>query len=171
MVHGQITDMELVKILVLYTLERIEKTVPTSRIYDLFLNSELVDYFTLAQAIESLKETGHIVVDEDSSVIVITRLGAEASRELYTRIPLYARERAVNGALDIFKQIELEAGVSTRTDYIDEKYTTTCIIKDGESVLMKIELTMPDREMGREAEKKFKESSSEIYRMVLEKLS
>ncbi len=171
MLPGQISDMELVKILVLYTLARIEKAVPTSRIYDLFLNSELVDYFTLAQAIESLKETGHIVVDEESSIIVITRLGAEASTQLYTRIPLYARERAVNGALDIFKQIELEAGVSTYTDYIDRRYNTTCILKDGESVLMKIELTMPDREMGKEVEKKFKENSSEIYRMLLEKLS
>ncbi len=84
MEHGQLYDLDTVKILVIYTLNAIQRAVPTSRIYDIFLNSELVDYFTLAQSIDSLKETGHITVDEESSIIVITRLGVQASQARLT---------------------------------------------------------------------------------------
>lgn len=170
MEHGQLYDLDTVKILVIYTLNAIQRAVPTSRIYDIFLNSELVDYFTLAQSIDSLKETGHITVDEESSIIVITRLGVQASQALYTQVPSYARDRAVKGALDMLNKIELQAGVSTRTDFNNQKYTTTCIVKDGTDELMKIEFVVADKETGLAAEKKFTEKSSQIYKMIIEEL-
>lgn len=171
MEHGQIIDIEQVKILILYTLSQIGKPVPSDKLTDIFLNSGVVDYFTLAQALDSLKETEHIVFDPDEKIVVMTRLGFEASSQLYTQLPSYARERAVNGALDLLKRMELEAGVTAYTDYSNKKYITTCIIKDGEDLLMKLELCMPSMETARATEKKLKAKSADIYGKIMELLS
>ncbi len=171
MENGALYELEDVKILVIYTLTQINRPIPTKYLIDMFLHTDVVDYFTLSQALIELKNTGHIAEDKTEGITVLTRLGYEGAAELYTQLPIYVRERAVKGAVGLLAKAEREAGVITKTDYENNIYTTTCILKDGEDMLIKLELTMPSMEMAREIEKKFKEKSAEIYRTIIEKLS
>ncbi len=171
MENGALYKLEEVKILVIYTLTQINRPIPTKYLLDMFLNTDVVDYFTLSMALTDLKATGHIIEDSNEGITVLTRLGYEGAAELYTQLPIYVRERAVKGAVGLLAKVEREAGVYTKTDYDNNKYITTCMLKEGEDVLIKMELTMPSLEMAREIENKFKERSAEIYRIVIEKLS
>ena len=65
---------------------------------DMFLNTDLVEYFTLAQSINELIETGHLAVDEEQGVVVLTRLGYEASDALYRSLPSGMQWNALKGA-------------------------------------------------------------------------
>jgi len=171
MENGALYELEDVKIMIIYTLTQINKPIPTKHLIDMFLNTDVVDYFTLSQALNELEKTGHIAEDSNEGITVLTRLGYEGAAELYTKLPIYVRERAVKGAVGLLAKVEREAGVITKTEYDNKNYTTTCILKDGDDTLIKLELTMPSMEMAREIENKFKENSADIYRTVIEKLS
>ena len=89
--NGALYQKEDVKVLIIYTLSQLNRAIPTRIMVDMFLNTDLVEYFTLAQSINELIETGHLAVDEEQGVMVLTRLGYEASDALYRSLPLYAR--------------------------------------------------------------------------------
>ena len=171
MENGALYELKDVKIMIIYTLTQINKPIPTEYLIDMFLHTDVVDYFNLSQALTELKKTGHIAEDDTEGITVLTRLGYEGAAELYTQLPIYVRERAVKGAVGLLAKVEREAGVITKTEYNNTKYITTCILKDGEDMLIKLELTMPSMEMAKEIENKFKENSAEIYKTVIEKLS
>lgn len=61
-------------------------------------------------------------MDEEQGVVVLTRLGYEASDALYRSLPLYARERALKGALGLLARLERKAAISTRTVEQDGKF-------------------------------------------------
>ncbi len=171
MENGALYKIEDVKILIIYTLTQINKPIPTRFLIDMFLNTDVVDYFTLSNALTDLASTGHIAEDKSEGITVLTRLGYEGAAELYTQLPIYVRERAVKGAVGLLAKVERESGVTTKTSYNDNKYVTSCTLNDGEDMLIKIDLSIPTMEMAREIENKFKEKSAEIYKTVIEMLS
>ena len=62
--NGALYQKEDVKVLIIYTLSQLNRAIPTPIMVDMFLNTDLVEYFTLSQSINELIETGHLAVDE-----------------------------------------------------------------------------------------------------------
>lgn len=169
--NGGLYQKEDVKILILYTLSKINRAVHTSVMVDMFLNTDIVEYFTLAQAIDELISTEHIAVDVEEGVTVLTRLGYEAADQLYTRLPLYARERALKGALGLLSKIERQSGTVTKTIERDGQYIAQCSLMESDSVLLKMELLVPSPEFSFTIEENFKNQAFDIYKFVIERLS
>lgn len=55
--NGALYQKEDVKVLIIYTLSQLNRAIPTRIMVDMFLNTDLVEYFTLAQSINELIET------------------------------------------------------------------------------------------------------------------
>lgn len=169
--NGALYKKEDVKVLIIYTLSQLNRAIPTRIMVDMFLNTDLVEYFTLAQSINELIETGHLAVDSEQDVTVLTRLGYEASDALYRSLPLYARERALRGALGLLARIERNAAITTRTVEKDGKFIAECTLMDHEDVLLKMDLFMPSYELSRTVEEKFEKDAFDLYKMIVQKLS
>ena len=161
--NGALYQKEDVKVLIIYTLSQLNRAIPTRIMVDMFLNTDLVEYFTLAQSINEL--------DEEQGVVVLTRLGYEASDALYRSLPLYARERALKGALGLLARLERKAAISTRTVEQDGKFIAQCTLMDHDDVLLKMELFMPSYELSRAVEDKFEKDAFDLYQMIIKKLS
>ena len=151
--NGALYQKEDVKVLIIYTLSQLNRAIPTRIMVDMFLNTDLVEYFTLAQSINELIETGHLAVDEEQGVMVLTRLGYEASDALYRSLPLYARERALKGALGLLAKL------------------AQCTLMDHDDVLLKMELFVPSYELSRAVEDNFEKDAFDLYQMIIQKLS
>ena len=168
---GKLHEKEDVKILILYTISRLDRAVPTRAMVDLFLNSEIVEYFTLKEAIDELVGTGHIAVDVEEGVMLPTRIGYEAVKELTPRLPLWARERALKGAMELLSKIDRRSGTSVRTFERDGKYVSECSLTDGEDLLFKLEIVLPSQEFAFSTGENFKDNATDIYRYLFTKLS
>ena len=168
---GVLREIEDVKLLILYTLSKLNRPVPTEAMVDLFLNSETVEYFSLKEAIDELIETRHIAVDPEGGVTVLTRLGYEAARELSSRLPRWACARAVRGAIELLASLDRREGTNARVYERDGQFVADCTLSDGDSLLYRLELTLPSREFAFATSENFKENAVDIYRMILKKLS
>ncbi len=169
--NGALYQKEDVKVLIIYTLSQLNRAIPTRIMVDMFLNTDLVEYFTLAQSINELIETGHLAVDEEQGVMVLTRLGYEASDALYRSLPLYARERALKGALGLLAKLERKAAISTKTVEQDGKFIAQCTLMDHDDVLLKMELFVPSYELSRAVEDNFEKDAFDLDQMIIQKLS
>ena len=168
---GRLHEKEDVKILILYTLSKLNRAIPTHAMVDLFLNSEIVEYFTLKEAIDELIGTGHIAVDVEEGVTVLTRLGYEAVKELAPRLPVWARERVIQGAMELLSKVDRRSGTHVRTFERDGQYIAECSLTDGEDLLFKLEIALPSPEFAFSTGENFRDNAADIYRMLLQKLS
>lgn len=165
-----LNDLNDVKVLIIFTLQQLDRPIPTKYLTDIFLSSDLVEYFTLAQALNDLEETGHIAIDKNEGLTVLTRLGYEASTELYKQVPIYFREKAVSAAIELLTKIDMEAGVITTTKKLESGYLTSCTIKEGDNTLLDLSLYSPTKEMSDIIENKFKKNYSLIYKNIIKNL-
>ncbi len=168
---GRLHEKEDVKILILYTLSKLNRAIPTRAMVDLFLNSEIVEYFTLKEAIDELVSTGHIAVDVEEGVTVLTRLGYEAVKELTPRLPLWARDRALKGAMELLSKIDRRSGTQVRTFERDGQHIAECSLTDGNDLLFRLEIALPSQEFAFSTGENFKDNAADIYRYILQKLS
>jgi hypothetical protein len=168
---GRLHEKEDVKILILYTLSKLNRAIPTRALVDLFLNSEIVEYFTLKEAIDELIGTGHIAVDVEEGVTVLTRLGYEAAKELSPRLPVWARDRVIKGAMELLSQIDRRSGTRVRTFERDGQHIAECSLTDCDDLLFKLEIALPSPEFAFSTGENFKDNAADIYRFLLQKLS
>lgn len=171
LVGGRLHEKEDVKLLILYTLSKLNRAIPTRALVDLFLNSEIVEYFILKEAIDELIGTGHVAADMEEGVTVLTRLGYEAAKELSPRLPVWARERAINGATELLSKLDRRSGAKVRTFERDGQHVAECSLMDGDELLFKLEIALPSPEFAFSTGENFKDNAAEIYGFLLEKLS
>ena len=168
---GRLYEKEEVKILILYILSKLNRAIPTRAMVDMFLNSEIVEYFTLKEAIDELIESGHVVADTEEGVTVLTRRGYAAVNELAPRLPLWARERALKGAMELLSKLDRRSGTHVRTYEKDGQYVAECRLSDGEELLFQLDIALPSQEFAFSTGENFKDNATEIYRYLLQKLS
>lgn len=168
---GKLHEKEDVKILILYTLSKLNRAVPSRAVVDLFLNSETVEYFTLTEAIDELVNSGHIAIDGEEGVTVMTRLGYEAVKELTPRLPIWARERAIKGATELLRIFDRRSGTQVRTFERDGHTFAECSLTDGDDLLFRLEIALPSQEYAFSTGENFRDNAADIYRYILQKLS
>ena len=163
----------LYKLMILYMLDHVNFPLTNSQLTDFFLDHEYTTYFTLQQALNELKEAGLIRMESthNSSRYEITKEGDDTlsffgnniSTAIIEDIDSYLKENKF--------RLRNEVGVisdfykSTNQDYI-----VHCEVREGKSVLIGFDLSVPDKDQAETMASHWKERSQDIYAYVMKTL-
>ena len=155
----------LYKLMILYMLDHVNFPLTNSQLTDFFLDHEYTTYFTLQQALNELKEAGLIRMESthNSSRYEITKEGDDTlsffgnniSPAIIEDIDSYLKENKF--------RLRNEVGVisdfykSTNQDYI-----VHCEVREGKSVLIGFDLSVPDKDQAETMASHWKERSQDI---------
>lgn len=165
--------MTLYKLMILYMLKQVNFPLTNSQLSDFFLEHEYTTYFTLQQALNELLESSlvHKETLHSSSRYEITKegedtlgfFGKKISPAIIEDIDLYLKENRfrlrneVGVVADFFK--------STNQDY-----TVHCEVREGKSILIDLNLAVPDKAQAENMCSQWREKSQSIYSFVMKTL-
>ena len=163
----------LYKLIILYMLNQVDFPLTNSQISAFLLERDYTNYFTLQQAFAELEDAGLVNTQtiRNTTQYHLTKSGREALGYFCDRIPRAIQEEARQYLKD--HQIELRNEVSITADYYrtsSKEYAVHCIIKEKESNLLDLTLTVPDREQAAAMCKKWKDKCESVYQFLMAQL-
>lgn len=165
--------MTLYKLMNLYMLKQVNFPLTNAQLSGFFLDREYTTYFTLQQALNELEDAGliHKEPSHNSTRYEITREGEETlnffgkniSPGIVNDMDQYLREN----------KFRLREEVGTTADYYKatgQDYIVHCEVREGKTVLIRLDLALPDKEQAEAMCNNWKEKSQEIYSFAMKTL-
>lgn len=163
----------LYKLMIMYMLSRVTFPLSNSQISEFMLDKQYTNYFTFQEAINSLVNDGflNVVSSHNKTQYKLTRGGTEAISFFYTKIP-----PSVRNDIDEYiksNRYELKSSAGTTADYYKNtsgEYTVHCAVKEGDTALIELNLSVPIEQLAAKMCSNWKDSSQEIYDFVMKKM-
>ena len=165
--------MTLYKLMILYMLKQVNFPLTNSQLSDFFLDHEYTTYFTLQQALNELLESGLIRMEtlHNSSRYEITKegedtlgfFGKKISPAIIEDIDEYLKEN----------RFRLRNEIGVVADYFkstNQDYTVHCEVREGKSILIDLNIAVPDKEQAESMCSQWREKSQTIYAFVMKTL-
>ena len=165
--------MTLYKLMNLYMLKQVNFPLTNAQLTNFFTEHEYTTYFTLQQALNELEDAGliHKEPSHNSTRYEITREGEETlnffgkniSPGIVNDMDQYLREN----------KFRLREEVGTTADYYKatgQDYIVHCEVREGKTVLIRLDLALPDKEQAEAMCNNWKETSQEIYSFAMKTL-
>ncbi len=164
---GFIHDKMDVKFLVLYVLDRVEFPVDLAVLTDLCMCDNGVDYFDLVQAINDLKETGHLYQFDDGQY-AITQQGRRDGRICEDNLAFSLRQKCDKNVAVLNQQLRLLH--QTYTQVTPEKeggFTLRISLNDKQTNLLELNLHCPHQEQAWKIANAFQTNPYQAYHTML----
>lgn len=163
----------LYKLMVLYMLDKVNFPLSNSQISEFVLNHQYTNYFTLQEIINTLVADNFVSVlsYRNSTQYRLTKEGSETISFFANKISPAIREDIDNYLKE--NSYELRCETNTTSDYYrntNGEYTVHCQVKEGESTLIELNLSVPLESQADAMCSKWKDSSQEIYDFLMHKL-
>ena len=165
--------LTLYKLMILYLLKSVNYLLSADQMWEFFSEYEYTTYFTLRQCLGELHEA-HLIREESSQKA--TRYSATAEGEETLRLFQSDISSGVIEDMDEFlsrNKIKLRTESSTFTDFSrreDGSFQVLLEVRDGASVLYRLELSVPDQNSAERICGKFSAKNSEIYQYLMRTL-
>lgn len=168
-----IDSITLYKLMTLYMLNKVNFPLTNTQISNFFLNKEYANYFVFQQVVSELLESEFISSEtvRNTSYYRITNMGIETIELFNDKIPV-----EIIDDMDIFlidNKYEMRNEVGTTSDYYkstNQDYIVNCNIKEGNSSLIEVNLSVPSEDVAEIMCNNWKEASQEIYSIVMKRL-
>lgn len=166
-------SLTLYKLIVLYMLDKVSFPLTEAQITDFILGKEYTTYFTLRQAISELIESELIKVEafRNSTQYHMTDEGKNTLEYFGNRISPSIIDD-INEYLTT-NQFSLINDVSIVSDYYkttNNDYAVECKVREKNSDLVSITLTVPTKDQANAICSNWKSESQEIYAYLMHKL-
>ncbi len=163
----------LIKLIVLYMLDKVDFPLTKAQIYDFILEKEYANYFALTQATYELTEGGLIESSSthSSTFLSLTDKGRESLAFFKNRISEGIRNEINEYYEENHQSIANRMSVMTnyyRTAAGD--YVADLTAREKTEDLINIKINMPTEESAQAICEHWRENSSDIYSFILEKL-
>ena len=165
--------MTLYKLMNLYMLKQVNFPLTNAQLTNFFTEHEYTTYFTLQQALNELEDAGliHKEPSHNSTRYEITREGEETLNFFGKNIS----PAIVNDMDQDLKEnkVRLREEVGTSADYYKatgQDYIVHCEVREGKTVLIRLDLALPDKEQAEAMCSNWKEKSQEIYSFAMKTL-
>ena len=165
--------MTLYKLMNLYMLKQVNFPLTNAQLTNFFTEHEYTTYFTLQQALNELEDAGliHKEPSHNSTRYEITREGEETLNFFGKNIS----PAIVNDMYQYLKEnkFRLREEVGTSADYYKatgQDYIVHCEVREGKTVLIRLDLALPDKEQAEAMCSNWKEKSQEIYSFAMKTL-
>ena len=165
--------MTLYKLMNLYMLKQVNFPLTNAQLTNFFTEHEYTTYFTLQQALNELEDAGliHKEPSHNSTRDEITREGEETLNFFGKNI-----SPAIVNDMDQYlkeNKFRLREEVGTSADYYKatgQDYIVHCEVREGKTVLIRLDLALPDKEQAEAMCSNWKEKSQEIYSYAMRTL-
>ena len=165
--------MTLYKLMNLYMLKQVNFPLTNAQLTNFFTEHEYTTYFTLQQALNELEDAGliHKEPSHNSTRYEITREGEETLNFFGKNI-----SPAIVNDMDQYlkeNKFRLREEVGTSADYYKatgQDYIVHCEVREGKTVLIRLDLALPDKEQAETMCSNWKEKSQEIYSFAMKTL-
>lgn len=163
----------LYKLMILYMLDHVNFPLTNAQLTDFFLEHEYTTYFTLQQAINELIEAGLLTMESshNSTRYEITKEGGDTLSFFGNNISSAIIEDIDNYLKENKFRLRNEVGVMS--DYYkstNQDYVVHCEVREGKSLLIDLDVSVPDKEQAEIMCSHWKERSQEIYSYVMKTL-
>ncbi len=167
----EIRDVPTLNILICYLLYKIEKPVETEQLYEIAVNTGLINYFYYQESIDYLIKNKCIEIVQnkyDNDCYLLTQKGLGCARELRNYAPKSYRDNLVQAALNYFARIKQEQEIKIEYTKIDNGYYVhvRCLAADCD--LMELKLYAPELKQAKLIGEKIKLNPSGFYSKVME---
>ena len=163
----------LIKLIVLYMLDKVDFSVTKAEIYDFILEKEYCDYFILNQSIFELTEAGYVETStaHSSTFLEITDEGRATLAYFQNRI-----SEGIRNDINTYYE-KYRADIANRMSVITNYYKTSngdyvadLTAREKSEDLINIRINMPTEDAAIAICEHWRDNSSDIYSFILEKL-
>ncbi len=166
-------SITLYKLMVLYMLKKVNFPLSNAQMSDFFLNKEYTNYFTFQQVLNELLESNLIRVEtiRNTSRYEMTKEGEEVLYYFGNKISEAIVEDMNQFLKDNKFKLRNETGIVS--DYYkstDHDYVVHCEVREGKSVLLEVNVTVPGEEQASVMCDNWKNHSQEIYAYIMKNL-
>ena len=164
---------KLYKLMVLYMLSKVKHHISNNKIVDFFTSGDYSNYFTVQEVLNSLEEDDFItcVEKQNATLYAITERGELAVGRFKDDIADSFRDD-----IDRFiseNKYELKTEVSVTSEYFKNKYgeyTVLCKVKEKNSTIIDLSLSVPLEESAKSICDNWNEKSSDVYKFIIKTL-
>ena len=165
-------QMTTYKLMILYLLKQVRFPLTRAQLSD-FMLQEYCTYFTFQQAVQELLDS-HLMRESPVRNYIrfeITREGEEALEYFGNKIPEVIRTE-MDAFLEANKiRLRAEMGiVATWQESESGEYVVTCEVREGKSVLIRLDLTVPTAEQAEIICGRWHDSNEKVYATVMQEL-
>ncbi len=159
-----------VKVLLCYLLEKLKEPVTEDQLYEIALDSGVINYFHYMEAIDSLTENHSISreVRDGETYIVLEEKGRYGADYFNDTIPYYFRKHILRSALYYFSKRKHERDADIEIIPKNNGCEVDCRIKDADYDLMRLSLYAPDEEQAKFIKSKIMLDPAGFYSKVIE---
>lgn len=161
-----------IKVLLCYILKYFNTEISMRAFTEILRGGELVNYFEIGPALETLVENGLAVktVYENMNYYKITSDGAAAVERLQSDIPLIAREKAVEIAKDIIALDRHKGSVDYKIEKLSDGCLAVMTILDKGEIMMQAKLYTADYKQAKSVCDRFVAKPEELYEKIVDTL-
>lgn len=168
-----IDPITLYKLMVLSMLKKVNFPLSNSQLSEFFLEKDYTNYFTFQQVMSELVETNLISVqtERNTSRYQITKEGEEALYFFGNHLSEAILED-IDGFLKDNKYALRNKNGITADFYKNgyQEYIVQCRVKEGETMLVELNLSVPSQEQAELICDRWEEKSEDIYAYVVNQL-
>lgn len=165
--------MTLYKLMNLYMLKQVNFPLTNAQLTSFFTEHEYTTYFTLQQALNELEEAGLVrrEASHSSTHYTITKEGEETLNFFGKNI-----SPAIRSDMDQYlkaNKFRLREEVGTTSDYYkgtNQDYIVRCEVRENKTTLIRLELSVPDKEQAETMCSNWKTKSQDIYSSIMRSL-
>lgn len=165
--------LTLTKLIILYMLDKAGTPMLKTQVFGFILDKDYTNYFTLMQACGELCDAGFIEtrIIMNGPHLAILSDGENTLKSFSDRISQGIKDDVAA----FFKEnrLEIKSNLNVNTNYYKSsmhEYVAELSLKEEDSELLMIKISMPTEDSVRAMCENFEEQSNELYNLIVDKL-
>lgn len=165
----ELSSVHDVKIAICYMLNKLDRPVTEEQLYEIVLNSEVINYFFYTEAIAELFKSGALSRKSinGTELILLEEKGRLSSDYYNEFIPYYFRKRILRAAFSFFAKLKCESDADISINQVHNGYEVECTIKDTSFDLMRLSVYAPDMEQAEIIKEKIRLNPAGFYNKII----
>ena len=162
-----------IRVLLCYILKNVNSQVSRTAFSEILRSSELVNFFEINPALDSLYENGlvELVEKDDDDYFSITEEGISVAEKLQTDSPITAREKALSVAFSVVTRERLKGSVDYKIDKTENGFYVTLTVHDGDELMMQTRLFSADYLQAQLVGENFMKNPNKLYEGIIDALA
>ncbi len=167
--QGFIHNMMDVKVLILYTMARVDCPADVQQIYELCYQDDCLSYFDLREALPQMVESGHLVFGEGGKY-TITEKGRDAGAVLEDSLAVPVARRVQEAVARFNSQAQRDSRIHTAVQTSGERFSASMELDGEKGSIMRLELMAPSAPQARRLALALRNCAEGIYQTVMQML-
>ncbi len=157
-----------VKVLILFILARIDTPLSAQEIYEVAYQDESLNYFTFAESLPELVESGHLQVN-DSHQYSITEKGRKQGADVEDSLAVPVVQKVSAAITDKLTQLRRDHFITTSVAQDEKGYwISTLRYQDDGMPMMTLSMMAPNEDLGRTMAANLKKHADLLYKTNLD---